>query len=105
MKGVYIVLCTFANIEEARQIGTLAVEKQLAACVNILPSCESIYRWEGKIQQDKETLCIFKVKSITLEMFKVWLLEVHSYSVPEFLAFEVSDISGDYMKWLVGSGT
>src|SRR5690606_18071395 len=48
--NVLLVFCTFPDREKARQVGTVLVEKQLAACVNLLPSVESIYRWEGKIE-------------------------------------------------------
>ena len=60
MEEIVMVLSTFPSIEKARQIGTLLVEKQLAACVNLVPGVESIYRWQGKIETSAEVLAIFK---------------------------------------------
>ncbi len=57
---VRIVIATFPNIECARQIGTLLIEKQLAACVNLIPAVESIYLWQGKMESATEVLAFFK---------------------------------------------
>ena len=52
MTEVLVVLCTFPDLPKARQIGTALVEKQLAACVNLLPGTESIFRWDGEISME-----------------------------------------------------
>ncbi|MFN6044870.1 MAG: divalent-cation tolerance protein CutA, partial [Verrucomicrobiota bacterium] len=54
------MLCSFPDIDSARQIGTLLVERQLAACVNLLPGAESIYHWQGKVESAPEVLALFK---------------------------------------------
>ena len=58
MTDVQVVLCTFPDLPQARQIGTLLVEKQLAACVNLIPAVESIFRWEGKVTTESEVLAL-----------------------------------------------
>ena len=60
MTEALVVLCSFPDREEARQIGTHLVEKQYAACINILPAMESIYRWEGELCYDEEFLLVMK---------------------------------------------
>ncbi len=100
MSDVFIVFCTFADPEQARQIGTQAVEKQLAACVNILPKIESIYRWENATQHDNETLALFKTTSNKLAALEHFLRATHSYTIPEFLAIRASNVSEPYAKWV-----
>ena len=60
MSDVQVVLCTFPDLPQARHIGTLLVEKQLAACVNLIPAVESIFCWEDKISSESEVLAVFK---------------------------------------------
>ena len=63
--SVMVIFCTFPNTGEARQIGTVLVESQLAACVNIIPGIESIFQWQGKIQMESEVLAIFKTTQLS----------------------------------------
>ncbi len=97
---VRIVLCTFPSNEVARQIGTALVEKQLAACVNLVPGVESIYRWQGAIETSAETLAIFKTTAAAYPEFQMQLKALHPYEVPEILAFQPSAISPAYAGWL-----
>jgi len=100
MSDVLIVLCTFPDADQARQIGTVLVEKQLAACVNLLPSVTSIYRWEGKIEEAGETLAIFKTTRAAWAAFEKELAALHPYDVPEIVAVEPSAVSAAYAAWL-----
>ncbi len=63
MDEVLIVFCTFPDVALARQIGTALVEKQLAACVNLIPAVESIYRWQGRVESSTEVLAVFKTSA------------------------------------------
>ena len=65
-----MVLCTFPDADSARQIGTVLVEKQLAACVNLIPAVESIYRWQGKVETAAEVLAIFKTSAAAFPEFE-----------------------------------
>ena len=102
MSEVQVVLCTFPDLAQARQIGTLLVEKQLAACVNLIPVVESIFRWEGKVSREEEVLAIFKTGEARFSDFQRELLALHPYDVPEVLALPVGAGSEAYLKWVRG---
>lgn len=103
MSDVLLILCTFPDALQARQIGTVLVERQLAACVNLLPSVESIYRWEGAVESATETLAIFKTTAAAYPDFEKSLLELHPYAVPEILALEPVQVAAAYRAWVLGS--
>ena len=100
MNGIRIVFCTFPNIDAARQIGTALVEKQLAACVNLLPGIESVYRWQEKVESAAEILAIFKTSAATYPAFEKALGELHPYEVPEIVAVEPAEIAESYRSWV-----
>jgi periplasmic divalent cation tolerance protein len=101
--SVILVLCTFPDLEKARQIGTLLVEKQLAACVNLLPAVESIYRWEGKVEQAAEVLGIFKTTREVYPRLSEEMATLHPYDVPEIVALNPEDVAGSYARWVAES--
>jgi periplasmic divalent cation tolerance protein len=100
---ITVVLCTFPTLEVARQIGTLLVETQHAACVNLVPSIESIYRWEGKVESGKEVLALFKTTSLGYAALEARLKELHPYAVPEIIALPVHQAFRPYAEWVAGS--
>jgi periplasmic divalent cation tolerance protein len=100
METIRIVLCTFPDLAAARQISTSLIERQLAACVNLVPSIESIYRWQGRIVTEGEVLAIFKTTTAALDDFRGALAELHPYEVPEILAIEPAAVSASYRAWL-----
>lgn len=95
-----LVLVTFPDAEKARQIGTIMIESQLAACVNLVPGVESIYRWEGKIETSQEVLAIFKTTPETWLAFEQRLKELHPYQVPEVVALAPEQVSAAYAEWV-----
>lgn len=97
-----MILCTFPETEQARQIGTALVERQLAACVNLIPSVESVYRWQGKIETSAEILAIFKTTRDAFPAFQQALTELHPYEVPEIIAFNPASVAEPYRSWLLG---
>lgn len=99
---VRLVFCTFPDIGKARQIGTALIERQLAACVNLVPGVESIYRWEGKVEQAQEILGIFKTTRCACERLKQALAELHPYDVPEIVVVEPTDVAEPYARWVGG---
>jgi periplasmic divalent cation tolerance protein len=105
METIRVVLCTFPSAEAARQIGTLLVEKQLAACVNLIPAVESIYRWQGKVESATETLAVFKTSAAAYPDFERELSALHPYEVPEIVAIEPTAVSESYSKWVHGETT
>ena len=102
MTDALVVLCTFPSKVEARQIGTHLVERQYAACVNILPSAESIYLWEGKLCQEQEICTIFKTTRQAFPVMSRELKALHPYDEPEIIALPAVDGSAWYLDWLIG---
>jgi len=76
------------------------VERQLAACVNILPSVESIYRWKGELNRDGEALALIKTTTGGYPALEAALVELHPYEVPEVIALEVTAGSAGYLGWV-----
>lgn len=99
-----LVFSTFPDIATARQIGTVLVERQLAACVNLVPSMTAIYQWKGKIEESAEVLALFKVLPTNYPSFEAALAELHPYEVPEILAVDVTAGLPAYLEWLAGKG-
>ena len=96
-----IVLVTCANPAEARRVARAVVEKQLAACANILGSpVESIYRWKGKVERAREVLMLVKTTAKRLPELEREVKRLHSYEVPEFVALPILAGSRDYLRWL-----
>jgi periplasmic divalent cation tolerance protein len=95
-----IVLCTAGSEEEARKIARHLVEQRLAACVNIVPQIESIYRWLEKLESAREWLLLIKT---TVEKFpdvRDAIRELHSYELPECISINVEDGSAVYLEWI-----
>lgn len=97
---VLVVLCTFPDEEKARQIGALLVEKQAAACVNVVPGLRSIYRWQGEVHDDAEVLGVIKTTRGAYPRLEALLLEAHPYDTPEILALPVETGAEAYVKWV-----
>jgi periplasmic divalent cation tolerance protein len=102
MSEVRLVLCTFPDAEAARQIGTVLVEKQLVACVNLLPGVQSVYRWQGEVESAVETLAIFKTTAAAYPALERELAALHPYEVPEIVALRPEQVAGPYAKWVAG---
>ena len=100
---VVVVLSTFPNPEVARQIGAALVERQVAACVNLVPGVQSIYRWQGAVESADEILAVIKTTSAVLPSLKEALCALHPYDVPELLAFTAEDGLAAYLDWVAGA--
>ena len=98
-----IVLVTCASIAEARKLGRSVVEKKLAACANIVPRIESIYRWKGNVERAREVLVVMKTTVNQLAQLEREVKRVHSYEVPEFIVLRVAAGSKEYLAWLGAS--
>lgn len=95
-----VVYVTTPNEEEAANIAKTLVEEKLAGCINILKGVRSIYRWQGKIEDDSEALMIIKTQRALFEPLEKRIKEIHSYTVPEIIAIPIIDGSYDYLNWL-----
>jgi periplasmic divalent cation tolerance protein len=100
---IKIVCCTFPEMAVARQIGTVLVEKQLAACVNLIPAVESIYRWQGQVETSMEVLAVFKTSVAAYPALEQSLRKLHPYEVPEIIALKAADVEENYARWLLDS--
>ena len=100
MTNKRIVLSTVGSEEEARKIAHHLVEQQLAACVNIVPKIESVYRWQGKVESNREYLLLIKTSSEKFPQVRDAIRELHSYELPECIALAVEDGSPEYLQWL-----
>ncbi|MCX6867878.1 MAG: divalent-cation tolerance protein CutA [Verrucomicrobia bacterium] len=105
MNEVLVVLCTFPEVALARQIGTALVEKQLAACVNLIPAVASVYRWQGEVESATEVLAIFKTSTAAWPAFQQALADLHPYDVPEIIALKPTAIAEPYQAWLLSQVT
>src|SRR6266436_10219144 len=92
-----VVLMTAASREEANQIAELLVSAQLAACVQILPEIESVYRWQGEVKREKEILLLAKTVRSRFEELESKIRALHSYETPEIIAVSVVEVSEPYL--------
>jgi periplasmic divalent cation tolerance protein len=95
-----IVLSTAGSEDEARKLARHLVEQRLAACVNIVPRIESIYRWQGKVESSQEWLLLIKTSAEKFPAVRDAIRELHSYDLPECVALTIEDGSPDYLQWL-----
>jgi periplasmic divalent cation tolerance protein len=91
---------TMPNQQEATALARALVEESLAACVNLIPGIRSIYQWEGRMVEEEEVLCLVKTRPAIFARVRDRILELHTYDVPEILAFRVDDGSPEYLAWL-----
>ncbi|MBU1026295.1 MAG: divalent-cation tolerance protein CutA [Candidatus Margulisbacteria bacterium] len=95
-----MVYITTKDKEEAKKIGKTLVEEKLTACVNIIDGMESIYRWEGKIEEGREAILIAKTKQSLVKKLTERVKALHSYSCPAIIALPIESGSSDYLKWI-----
>lgn len=95
-----MVFCTTPDINTARRLAADLVEKKYAACVNIQAGIESVYEWQGKIEQEPEVLMIIKTSSARYPALEKWLAQAHPYDTPEIIAVPVEQGLPDYIQWV-----
>ena len=100
MSGEIVVLVTAASETEAKFIARRIVEEKLVACVNIIPTIQSVFEWEGKVMEEQESLLIIKTKAEVFAMLESVIKAHHSYSVPEIIALPIQMGSTAYLEWL-----
>ena len=100
---VVSVYAVFANADEAERIGRQMVEERLAACVNILGPCRSIYRWHGAVETADEVATIFKTSEAQADALIARVASLHSYAVPCVVQWPVDKLLAGYADWVEGS--
>ncbi len=95
-----VVLSTTDDAGEGRRIARALVEEKKAACVNIVPGVESIFRWEGKLDEARENLLVVKTKESLLPEVTKLVKKMHSNEVPEIISLPIIGGNEDYLRWL-----
>ena len=95
-----VVLTTFPDAETAARIARTLVEERLAACVNLVATVRSIYRWQGAINDDAESLAIFKTTAERCDALRARIVALHPYEVPEVIAFAIAEGHEPYLAWV-----
>ena len=103
VEKILLALSTFPDAETARRISKQLVTEKFAACANILPSVESIYRWKEKIETGNETFVFFKLSEDRQAAFQEKLRSLHPYEVPEIIFVPVANGLPDYLRWVAES--
>ena len=93
------------DAERATSLARALVDEGLAACVNVVPGVRSIYRWEGKVEEADEVLCLIKTRAEIFDRLRRRVAELHPYDVPEILSFAVDDGSPAYLDWVRAATT
>ena len=100
--SIVSVYCVFADGPEAERIGRTVVEERLAACINILGPCRSIYRWNGEVEQAEEVPAILKARADAVDALIARIAELHSYEVPAITVWPVQEALDSYAHWVMG---
>ncbi len=100
MSEKIIVFSNCGSQEEARRVARALVDTRVCACVNIIPGIQSIYRWQGSIQQEAEWMLIIKTTRELFDRLSAELRKNHSYEIPEVIAIPIVEGNPDYLKWI-----
>lgn len=94
-----LVLVTVPK-NKAKNLAKIALKEKTCACVNIIDRVDSFFWWKGKIEEERESLLLFKTKSNKFSQLKKVIKKNHPYSVPEIIAFKIDKINKEYLDWL-----
>ena len=97
-----VVVTTVGTEEQANHLARELVARRQAACVNILRGLRSVYRWQGKICQDSELMLVIKTAEEEFDAVRETIQELHSYDLPEILAFHIAHGEADFLSWIAG---
>lgn len=103
MTDKVVIMVTASSRRECGKIARRLIEEKLAACVNISQPIQSVYRWEGKIEQSKEFLLFIKTKRDLFPQVRAEIALVHSYHTPEIICLPIIDGSPNYLQWISDS--
>ena len=95
-----VVFMTAANGEEATRLADILVGAHLAACVQIMPEMESVYRWQGRVERAAEVLLLAKTTRAKFDDLEREVRALHSYETPEIIAVQITAGSAPYLEWI-----
>src|SRR5262249_46222336 len=93
-------MTTIGSKSEAEVLARALVERRLAACVNMVESVGSVYRWKGEMESSKEVLLIIKTTDELFELVRNAIRELHPYELPECISFPIDKGSEAYLAWI-----
>jgi periplasmic divalent cation tolerance protein len=97
-----VVFTTVASDEEAVTFVRTLLERRLIACGTLLPAARSLYRWQGKVADEREVVVMLKTRGARLDSLRAAFAELHPYKVPELLALPVEAGTEKYLEWING---
>ena len=100
MTDMLLVYITTPNGDEARDIGKKMVTERLAACANIFDGMQSVYRWDGKLCEETESVLLLKTRQELLDALTARVRSLHSYTTPCIVAIPVAGGDPEYLSWL-----
>jgi periplasmic divalent cation tolerance protein len=103
--NIYLIYITAGDIEEAKVIGKALVSERLAACVNIIDNINSMYWWEGEIQDDRETIVIAKTRDSLVPELIEKVKSMHSYDCPCVVSLPIADGNKGFLEWVENETT
>src|SRR5512140_3500097 len=105
MRGddVVVILTSVGTEEQGLDVAEALVERRQAACVNMIPSMRSIYRWKGKVCEDTEYVLVVKTLARQFQAVAETIREINSYELPEILSFSLRDADARFCEWIVDS--
>jgi len=95
-----VIYSTTGTIQDAKKIAHTLVEEKLVACVNIIPNITSIYRWQGKVEEDSECVLIAKTTDKNVEKVINEIKKLHSYDVPDIISFPITKGLNEYLQYV-----
>ncbi|MHA1794289.1 MAG: divalent-cation tolerance protein CutA [Promethearchaeota archaeon] len=95
-----VCITTVSNIEEAKKIARAVVDEKLAACVNIINGVQSIYTWEGKVNEDDEVILLMKTRQVLFDELESLVKSLHSYECPEIIMIPIVGGFKPYLTWI-----
>jgi len=100
MESMYLIITTTPKQDDAKKLADLAIERNLAACVQMQAECISTYRWQGQIETTTEYPVHFKTNEANKQALMNLLKQNHPYDVPEIISIKLEDVETDYANWL-----
>ncbi|MFN8769505.1 MAG: divalent-cation tolerance protein CutA [Neisseriaceae bacterium] len=95
-----LVMTTTPDYISAREIAKHIVSKKLCACVNIIPTCLSIFEWNDEIQENNEVIMLIKTMETRFDELVIEIKKPHTYDLPEIIKINISDGDNDYLRWI-----
>ena len=105
MTELLLVMTSLPGMEAAKALARGLIDANLAACVQLQPGVQSIYRWEGRICQEQEVVLVAKTTAEQWSTISAFIKQNHPYDVPEIIAQPITHSHADYAQWVIAETT